>query len=190
MKLFTAILSLVLLSAIVGCGDEGIGFNIGKEVSAPIPVDLPFSSVPYVPDQVGDYWDQINFNPDGYTETTEYNLSEFVSEDDLDALDAVLINRISYEIAGLDANEEVDLDELTISYSIKETGLDLGSISLARLENVAKTTSNINSAALSEALFSNQTVIAQSYIDFAALPSGDIEFEFKFYFDVVAKIRQ
>ena len=177
---------------LVNCGEEGLGFNIGKEISASIPVELPFSSIPYIPAELAPFWQNLNFNPDGYTESTEYDLSEMVSSDDLDFLDEVIINSISYEITGLSAEEEVNLDEIRITYTNLSSNQSLGTITLLnRLQNTPKTAAALNYDLISQALEQKSTIRAEFFIDFAELPSGsDINFDFNFYFDVTAKIRQ
>lgn len=191
MKKFIFSLVVPAMLLLTNCGEEGLGFNVAKEVSAGIPVELPFSSIPYIPGNLDPFWQNLNFNPDGYTESTEYDLSEMVSSDDLDFLDEVIVNAISYEIAGLSAEEEVDLDEIRITYTNLTNNQSLGSITLLnRLENTPKTVAALNYAGISQALAQKATIRAEFYIDFATLPSNDIDFDFVFYFDVLAKIRQ
>lgn len=183
MKLFTAILSLALLSVIVGCGDEGIGFNIGKEVPATIPVDLPFSNPGNLP---------VGFNPDAYTEETEFNLTDIASEDDLDNLDGIVINAISYDLTGITSGEDVQVDNFSLSFRT-EGGILLATIPIATnapLANISKSEADFNQAGLQSALENNETIISEFTIDFQTVPNNDIDFDFTFYFDVVVKIRE
>lgn len=187
--IFSLVVPGMLLFA--NCGEEGLGFNVAKEVSAGIPVELPFSSIPYIPANLAPFWQNLNFDPDGYTESTEYDLSEMVSSDDLDFLDEVIINSISYEITGLSAEEEVDLDEIRITYTNLTNNQNLGTITLLnRLQNTPKTIASLNYDAISQALAQKSTIRAEFFIDFAELPSSDVSCDFIFYFDVTAKIRQ
>jgi len=190
MKKYIFLLIIPSMLLLANCGDEGLGFNVAKEVSAPIPVELPFSSIPYVPSNLAQFWVDLDFNPDGYTESTEYDLSTMVSSDDLDFLDEVIINSISYEITGISAAQEINLDALRITYTNLSNNQSLGSITLgSRLRNNAKTVAALNYDGISQALAQKATIKAEFFIDFATIPTTDINFDFVFYFDVTAKIR-
>ncbi len=181
MKLFTAILSLALLSAIVGCGDEGIGFNIGKEVPIDVPVDLPVGD----PRLIG-----LGLDPPPVSFTETYDLSEVASDSDLENLDEVLVNGVAYEISGVSTAEQVGLDEFSLVFSSPSGTLGSISLTTPTLQDVAKTDANFDYTALTNALANKETITSEIVVDFATVPAEDILFDFTFYFDVIVKIRE
>ncbi|REE05736.1 hypothetical protein [Marinoscillum furvescens] len=166
------------------CGEEGIGFNVGKEFPVTIPIDAgDFPSTPF------------GGNPPAFTQSETYDLND-VNEfsDDLENLEEVLVNKVSYSISGVDSNEEIEVEELSIELSAN--GTDIGTLQITnRLPNNVLTDlpkgeiSSLNKSELARVLKDGGTVNAEVTFDFAELPEGNFEFDFEFYFDVVVKIR-
>src|SRR5690606_16508442 len=98
MKKLFAIGLLGLFAA--GCGDAGLAFNVAKEVGVDAPLEIPGAPLEGIPQPR----DERN---------VQFDLSD-VSED-LDGLGELVLNGISYEITGVDASEEVALDEISIT---------------------------------------------------------------------------
>lgn len=175
-----AVLALLAIS----CGDAGVGFNIGKEFPVEIPVDIPAA-------ELGDV-NIPGINPPPVTREEEYSL-EGAGYDDLNNLEEVLVKGLAYEISGVESNEQVNLDQLTITLE-NQFGTTIAEIDItsSQLSNVSKT--SIGNAAglnaLKQALDNQEDIVVITTFDFAEIPSsGNIDFDFTLYFDVVAKVR-
>lgn len=167
------------------CGEEGIGFNIGKEFPLDIPVDLPNGTPKFV--------EQVPGDPGPVTFSDTYSL-ENVDEfsEDLDQLEDIILKNLAFEISGVDASEQFELDSINITLK-SEFGVTIAEIKVETpvLNNVAKT--NIGDPAgleaLAQALDRKEDIESEVSFDFGEVPNEDINFDFTLYFDVVAKIR-
>lgn len=181
MRNYISIAALAFLA--FSCGEAGVGFNIGKEFPVSIPVDLPNGT----PELIG----TIPGDPPPVKRSEEYSLAG-AGYNDLDALDAVVVNGLSFEITGVDASEQFELDAIEIDL-IAQSGSVIAQISVTtpQLSNVTKTSiaDAAGLAALESALANQEDITADVSFDFGEVPNEDVNFEFVLYFDVVAKVR-
>ncbi|MEQ8471933.1 MAG: hypothetical protein RIC35_12150 [Marinoscillum sp.] len=170
---------IALLGAIFySCGEEGIGFNARKEVGVESPME-----VPSVPVNILDAPEQ--------RQDISFNLEDVTS--DLDFLDEIELNGISYEITGIDPNEELDIDELTVTISTSSGDIEF--LSLTSLANtngkIALSLSASELLQLENQIFSSteKELNGEILLDLIDFPEEDLEFTITTYFDVTAKIR-
>lgn len=173
----------VLAVCVFSCGEAGLGFNIGKEFPLTIPVDLGyFPSIPVA-------------DPPEFTVNDSYDLDKVDAfSDDLDNLEEVIVNKISYELSGVETNEQLTIQAMTIE--LFSSGNSLGTIDITdqltgtTLSNISKTeVSDINVQALSSVLEEGGSIGTEVTFDFGEYPPNDFDFDFTFHFDVVVKIR-
>ncbi len=171
--LFIAVAGLFLFS----CGEEGVGFNARKEVGVTSSMEIPGVAVA-LPGDVPERRQDITFELEDVTT-------------DLDFLDEIILNSLSYEITGIDSDEELDIDELSINLQTST-----GSIEIIRLTSLANTDgkvqSNLSSSdllALQNQIFIQKEADGTIFLDLIGFPNEDLEFDIVTYFDVTAKIR-
>ncbi len=189
------LLAILVLTLTFSCGEEGIGFNVSKEfpVDVPISIDIPDPDVdPGALDLINDL---LNVNPP--SETIDYNLNEVGAFDDaLDGLgdeESIQVNGLFYEILDVSANEEVNLDELSITVNIAGSDLTLLDIT-SRLTNVEKTAISLTEAQRSSIigeLRQSERISSSVVFDLSEIPAdnSDLEFTFRMYFDVTLRAR-
>lgn len=172
---FIALIAILAFS----CGDAGIGFNIRKEFPVEFPVEIPSSELG-IP----------GINPPAVTREEVYSLSE-AGFDDLEYLEEVVVNSLAYEITGVDAKDQIDLDAMKIELISKNTTIAVIDITSNQLQNVTKTTIGTASglAALQSALDNQEDITARTTFDFAEIPANQIDFNFVLFFDVTIKVR-
>ena len=191
MKRIAWVLAVPLLFA--GCGDEGIGFNVRKDfgVVTPVVIDLPDISVP---EELRDF---LDINPP--SENFNYNLNEVGAfddalEDDLDDLGSIEVNELAYEVTGIDTNEQVPLDELSISLTLAGQPVQILSAD-GSLANQARRVIELTEAqrqSIIDELFNSEEVNIDVVFDLSEIPTNtppSLEFDFVFYFDVTLKAR-
>ncbi|WP_258103701.1 hypothetical protein [Marinoscillum sp. MHG1-6] len=182
MRILTTVLSLCILLGLMSCGEEGVGFNIGKEIPVEFPVQLSGINDPKLP--------FVNVNPPAYTVSDTYNLSEVTG----DAAESVVLKKISYEVSNVDAGEAYQMDEVSVTIRDQTTASDIGTFFIFLNEPLAnKSYTQIDSTAISytaleQALLEEHTLEVSSTFDFQEL-GGSVDFDFTFYFDVIAKVR-
>lgn len=177
MRILTTVVCLCFLATMFGCGEAGVGFNIGKEVPVDIPVDLPIGD-PLLGSLGGD--------PAPISQSDNYNISEVTG----DSFDEILVQGVYYSLSDVGSSEQVDLDAITIQLSGSNGSIGSIDITTPTLQDISKTTANFDHAALTTAIQSGNDVISEVTFDFGEYPSEDLNFTFTFYFDVVAKIRE
>lgn len=171
------LLCIALLGAIFySCGEEGIGFNAQKVVGVDSQMEIP--SVPLNVLDAPEQRQEISFDLEDVT-------------GELDFLDEVELNGISYEISGIEADEELDIDELTVTLSTAS-----GDIQFMRLTSLANTNGKVNISlssselnSLEDQMFSRNELDGEVLLDLIEFPEEDLEFTITTYFDVTAKIR-
>jgi hypothetical protein len=185
MRILTTVLSLCVIAVLVNCGTEDVGFNIGQVVPVGFPVELTGINDSKLPVQG-------LINPPAYSISEEFKLSDVTSDGSL--VEEVVINGLAYKIEGVDDGEKFDMDQLRIQVLDGSTViLDLTVFTAGQpIANVSKlelSETQFNSGALTAALEAERTVDVITTADFAEIPDP-IEFDFTFFFDVVAKVRQ
>ncbi len=185
MRILTTVLSLCVLTVLVNCGTEEVGFNIGQVVPVEFPVELTGINDTKLPIQG-------LVNPPAYTISETFELSDVTSDGSL--VSEVVVNGLAYKIEGVDSGEDFQMDQLRLVVTDGSTViLDLTVFQSGQpIANVSKlelNSSQFNSAALTAALEAERTVSVTTTVDFAEIPSP-IKFDYTFFFDVVAKVRQ
>lgn len=189
MMKFTATLFLALSLIFMSCGEEGIGFNVSKEFPVDVPIDLPIPGNP-----LGGL---IDVDPEATS--FDYDLSEVGGFDDalgeLNDGGDVVVNNLAYEITGVDADEELDLDELSISINLPSGAITIP-LAQGTLSNLSKTDiplTETQKASIVDELLNNERIDADVVFDLAELPADPndrvILFDFVIYFDVTLKAR-
>lgn len=183
----------VVAFSVFSCGEAGLGFNIGKEFPLNMPVD--FNNFTGLPDVPG-----FNYNPQAFEVEDSYKLDKVDAfSDDLDNLDEVIINKISYALSGVDPSDEIEVEEMTLE--LFKNGISLGTITITddlpgnatdgyQLSDISKneiTTLDLDE--LSSILKEGGEVGTKARFDFGELPPNDFAFDFTFHFDVIVKIR-
>lgn len=186
MRILTTVLSLCVLTVLVNCGTEEVGFNIGQVVPVEFPVELTGINDPKLPVQG-------LFNPPAYTITESFELADVTSESS-SVISEIVINGLAYKIEGVDAGEDFQMDELRLlvtdgSIVILDLLVFQSGQPIANVSKLELNSSQFNSAALTAALEAERTVTVTTTVDFAEIPSP-IKFDYTFFFDVVAKVRQ
>lgn len=181
------LLCIALLGAIFySCGEEGIGFNAQKEV--PLTISVEGTEIPVPIDGI---------NPPVFSQSTTYELNavEVFAENTLN-LDEVVINEIQYEITDIEASqgEDIEVEEMTIQLLVNNQAI--GTLDITNrlpdnhLMNLSKAPiSSFNKSELAQVLKDGGEVEARVTFDFGELPPDNFDFNFVFYFDVTAKIR-
>ncbi|MFT4736298.1 MAG: hypothetical protein ACI8QD_000176 [Cyclobacteriaceae bacterium] len=175
------LLSYFTIAAMLfSCGEAGVGFNLSKNLPVTIPVSFPAAG-----------FDIANFNPPASPPISEeYDLSDL--GEDINDIPEVLINELAFEISGISAAEEVDLDNLTIDLILSNNSRISLVPTLSRLENQALTvilsSPNPQLEQLASTLITDKRIAFEVIFDFAEIPTVDLEFEYNLYFDVTAKI--
>ncbi len=184
-------LFLLLATQIVSCGEEGIGFNVRKD----FPVDVPILIEVPDPGDTDQIDDLLNVNPP--SETFTYDLNQVGAFDDalegLQGQDNIILHGVFYEVTGVDATEEVGLDQLEISVEVAGSDLVLLDIRTT-LTNVPRTSISLSDAqrsAIVEELFRSDRINSQVVFDLSELPANnnDLTFNYLMYFDVELKAR-
>lgn len=180
-----AVLSLFAFS----CGEAGIGFNIGKE----FPVDIPVEA------EITDFGVPVGFNPPAlppYNATYELgDVGDF--SEDIDNVDEVIFNKLSYQIDNVETSEEIDIDEMRIDVILDNgTQLTLFNLVNDQLSNTEITEIELSADELQQLKESlegtggtNGSISSEIIFDFAEVPNQDLDFIFRLYFDVTVKIR-
>lgn len=183
MRIFTTVLSLCILAVFSHCGDEGVGFNIGKEFPLDIPIEAPISDF-----NIPNGGAPSDFNPPALPAFSEsYDLND-VDDFQNDAIESVAFESLSYEISGVGTTEEVELDELSIETNIGT----LLSLTNQTLTNSSKQSLNLTQSQkdqLADILDAGGTITTDLVFDFAEVPDEDLSFTYTLYFDTVVKIR-
>ena len=184
-QLSPLLFGIILLASSCNDDDQEFGFNISKEEN----IDL---LVEYETDEVAA---ATGLNPPAVTQELELaEIDEFSDAlNDLNDAGTIVINNMSYEISGISAGEETDLDELTISATAGGQVLELISLT-GTLSNVSKTLIPLTQSELAllqtELLGAGNSLTNEVNIDFAAIPSEDISMDVKVFFDITLKIRE
>lgn len=183
LKLFALLIGASLLA--VSCEEQDFGFNIGKEVKLEIPVDYTTTDVGLA----------LGLNPPAREQELSLSEVDAFSDalSDIQQLGEVVLEGMSYEITDVSANEETPLDELTIS--VEAGGQDIELIRLTgTLQDVSKTeiplTDDQLQAIIDELENTSNDITTRVNIDFASVPSEDIEMNLNVFFDITLKIRE
>jgi len=175
MRILTTVVLLGFLATVMSCGEAGVGFNIGKEIA----VDLPEFVLP-------------QFTPAGTSVSEEgtYDLSEVTG----DVVNDVEIVEVTYEISGVDANEQVNLTGSQLEIRTKDDSV-IGTVPLAGSGSTLQNTSspqptNFNYDILADALVNGSSVITKVTFEVGENLTNEVSFDFTLNFDVVAKIRE
>ncbi|SNT06838.1 hypothetical protein SAMN05421640_2245 [Ekhidna lutea] len=195
MKHLRKLLSASLLSLIIfSCGEAGFGFNVSADspVTAPISITIPATVISVDPDATS-----INYSLGDVSAFNDALRDLGSAGGGIDRNSIELIG-MSYEIEGIDSEENLPLDELTI-HILSSTGI-IATIPIettgGMLTNVAKTEINLTSTAgnsiISE-LSNSSDVNSEVIFDLGTVPadpnSREIDFDFKLYFNVLLKVR-
>ena len=185
------LLLIALVAALAfSCGEAGVGFNVGKEF--PIEIPITFNDIPTgIPDILG------KLNPPAFEETVDYTLDKVEAFDGVDNAE-VVINGFAYEIKGVEAakNENIEVEAMSLVFSADGTPfatIDIAAdLSTNNFDNIAKTALNesqFDKEALSSLLENGGTIEGNVTFDFAELPSENFDFQFVLYFDVLLEAR-
>lgn len=175
----------ILAFAAYSCGEAGLGFNVGTE----FPLTLPVEGADFPPDPFG-------INPPEFSESDSYSLSKDDElADQLDDIEDVVVNSLSYSISGVSASEQIEVEALSIELFID--GSSIGIIDIAGdlpasglLSDIEKrAVSGLNLTQLSSVLNNRGEIGTEVIFDFGEFPEGEFGFDFTFYFDVTAKLR-
>jgi hypothetical protein len=184
----------LFLAAFIGaisfsCGDAGIGFNVAKEFPIDVPIDLPIPGNPFP--------GVIDIDPDA--SSFQYDLTEIGAFDDaldgLDDLGAIIVNGISFEVNGVDPEEELDLDELRLDIILPSGTLTFPLIT-GKLENKPKTSITLTQAqkeSIVEELFNAKEISSEVVFDLGSIPTDPedrtVSIDFTAHFDILLKAR-
>ncbi|MEQ8240216.1 MAG: hypothetical protein RIA69_13440 [Cyclobacteriaceae bacterium] len=182
-------LAVLVGGVIYSCGDAGIGFNVGKEFPIEVPIEIPIPGNP-----LGGL---IDIDPDA--ETFKYDLNEVGAFDGaLDGLDdvgSIVVNGIAFEIEGVDADEQLDLDELRLDINLPSGVLSF-QLATGDLQNLPKTSIALTQAqkeSIVDELFNSKQLDSEVVIDFGSIPSDPndrtVTIDFTAYFDILLKAR-
>ncbi|MFY0599098.1 MAG: hypothetical protein JXR03_05470 [Cyclobacteriaceae bacterium] len=187
MRIFTTVLSLCVLVIFTNCGEEGVGFNIGKEFPLEIPVDLGTfpTTIPGV-------------NPPEFSESASYDINK-VDEFSGESIEEVVFNGVSYGITGVnesgESGENITVEDLSLVISYNgdvlatiDVASDLPTDKLANLSAIPVT--GLDADNLSQILKDGGEIDTEVTFDFGEVPGSGFDFNFVFYFDVIAKIRE
>ena len=175
--LFIAVAGLFLFS----CGEEGVGFNARKEVGVESELSIPSAPIAGLPTPRRE-------------ESISFDLEDVSS--DLEGLDEVILNDIYYKITGIEPEEELPVQEFTVTLSTASG--DITFLDLDRLENTSNASNddkirvNLSQSellSLQNQIFNVRNLDGTIILDLQTFPTDDLEFSITTYFDVTAKIR-
>lgn len=189
------LLIAVLAFFMFSCGEEGVGFNVKKEFPLELPIDLPVGSSKLVADALNAAGD-----PEPFTESDTYNLDK-VEAFDMGSLDSVIVNSIKYELTGIENDEAFRVQ--TISIELFKNDVSIGEFNLTDelpedsenpdqyfLANIPQSEIvGLDLDELASVLQEGGDITSTVTFDFGEFPDKDIDFDFTFYFDVLAKLR-
>lgn len=181
-----------IASIMFACGDAGITFNLSTDFQTP-PKEFNVP-IPKTPEGLPDI---AQLDADPPSETISYSLGSVDAfSGDLNQLGGVVINKISYEMTGIEAPEDdIDLDEFTIDMILGPNNFTLISIVGGKLSNVPKTEivmTDQQKTDISNYLFGGGELGAEIVFDLAQVPDNldNLNMNFIMYFDVTVKIDQ
>lgn len=173
---------LLLLLGTIACGDAGIGFNITRKIAVDFNVSVTGND-PSIET------DRPEFNRP--FRLTDVGAFEDVLSDLADA-DGVVINSITYSISEVSPDEEVSLDQITLSVaSVSAEQINVLGIT-GTLQNTPETTAGVSAAdteTIQEILKNFKEVDNRLTFDFAEVPTSDLDFIFTLYYDVTLRVR-
>lgn len=189
-------LLLVLLATtmIYSCGEAGIGFDVTADYPITAPIEIPIPANPFHPTLE-------NVNPD--VTVINYSLGDVDAfADALDELgnagideNAIALNGLAFEILGVESDEMLPLDELSINITLGATVLNIpiAENTLANKSKTAIVLSSSEQSSLLDQLRNSGNVNSEIVIDIGEIPTSDsdriIDLDFKLYFDVLLKVR-
>lgn len=171
-----------IASLLFACGEAGIGFNISKNLPVEIPVQFSLATDFPLP----------GINPPASPAVSDtYDLSSL--GEDVNEIPEVIINELSFEIDGISSAEEVALDDISIDLILSNGNRINLAAGLTRLENrdlvVVLGNNDPRLDQLATTLFQDKELGFEIVFDFAEVPSNDLDFIYRLYFDVTAKVR-
>ncbi len=180
MKIFTTALLLFSTLIFTRCGEEGVGVNIGKEFPIEVPVELP------------DFPTPSGVNPPAFTLGDTYSISK-VEAFQNEAVAEVVFNSIKYAIIGVDPDEQIGVEDMTLTITVGQSQIILpisDRFENGVLQNLDKSQPipGIDGEKIAQILKDGGSIGADATFDFTTTPTS-IEFQFVFYFDVVVKVR-
>lgn len=190
-KLFFILLASTMAYS---CGEAGVGFDVTADFPVTAPIEIPIPANPFHPTIE-------NVDPDATI--LDYSLEDVGAfSNALDELgnagideDAIEINGMAFEILGVDSDEMLAIDELTLNITVGSTVISIP-IAENMLANKSKTdialTSSESSSLLAQ-LRNSGNISSEIVVDLGNIDTSDqdrvIGFDFKLYFDVLLKAR-
>jgi hypothetical protein len=180
-KLFRTTAPLVLL-LFGACGDAGIGFNITRNVPIVFKITVPGNDP------------GVEINPPAFTQT--FRLADVTAFQDvlsdLAASDAIAVNSITYSIADVSHEEEVPIDNISLTLtSATEEQVSVLDIT-GSLRNIPETPAGVNDTdrnGVKEILTHYQEVDNTLTFDFAEVPASDLNFTFTLFYNITLRVR-
>lgn len=172
-----------LLPLLFACGDEGLGFNITKNVPVEFVIEIPAND-PAVQEIPPSFTETFRLADVGAFEDVLSNLAETGG--------GVTINAITYSITEVSEEEEVTVDEIRLSVSSSSAEqLNVLGIS-GTLRNTAATDAGVVDSdvqMITEILTNYKEVDNTLIFYFSELPATDLHFVFTLYYDVTLRVR-
>lgn len=182
MKKYFFSLVTFLLPLLFACGDEGLGFNITKNVPVEFIIEIPAND-PAVQETPPSFTETFRLADVGAFEDVLSNLAE---------TGGVTINSITYSITEVSEEEEVTLDEIRLSVSSSSAEqLNVLGIS-GTLRNTPETDAGVVDSdvqMITEILTNYKEVDNTLIFYFSELPATDLNFVFTLYYDVTLRVR-
>jgi hypothetical protein len=171
-----------LLLMFAGCGDAGIGFNITRNVPIIFKVVVPGNDP------------GVEINPPAFTQTFRLSdVSTFQDAlSDLAESDAVTVNSVTYAITDVSTEEEVELDEISLSVASEVTQQRSVLAITGKLQNTSERSAGVNDSdtgTIEQILTTYKEVDNTLTFDFAEAPASDLDFTFTLYYNITLRVR-
>jgi hypothetical protein len=171
-----------LLLMFAGCGDAGIGFNITRNVPIIFEIAVPGNNP------------GIEIDPPAFNKT--FRLSDVTAFkdalSDLAESDAVTINSVTYAITDVSTEEEVELDEISLSVASEVTQQRSVLAITGKLQNTSERSAGVNDSdtgTIEQVLTTYKEVDNTLTFDFAEVPTSDLNFTFTLYYNITLRVR-